>query len=131
MPDHPAPADAILAGVRATAVTRQVVALAATGGLRPRVDGAEARPGRVRIILNGPGRDAIFGAIYVGRKTGRILHAILTHGNGGEEKRYDSVADIRGVLTAWLTLYRSTNSAENFADLVCPGEQNPGEQKEP
>ncbi len=131
MPDHPAPADAILAGIKATAVTRQVVALAAAGGLRPQVDGAGPRQGRVRIILNGPGRDAIFGAIYVGRKTGRILHAILTHGNGGEEKRYDSVADIRGVLTAWLTLYRSTNSAENFADLVCPGEQNPGEQKEP
>jgi len=62
----------------------------------------------MRIILNGPGRDAIFGAIYVGVKTGRVLHAMLTHGNEGEEKRYNSVADIRAVLMSWLALYRST-----------------------
>ncbi len=93
-----APADAILAGVKTTAVTRRVVALAAAGGLRPHVDGSGPRQGRVTIIVNGPGRDAIFGAIYVGAKTGRILHAMLTHGNGGQEMRYDSVADIRAVL---------------------------------
>lgn len=115
MPDHPAPADAILAGVRATTVTRQIVALAAAGGLRPHVDRAGCRHGRVTIILNGPGRDAIFGAIYVGGKTGRVLHALLTHGNGGEEKRYDNVADIRVVLASWLALYRSAAMAENPA----------------
>jgi hypothetical protein len=108
MPDHPGPAGAILAGVRATVVTRQIVALAEAGGLRPHVDEAGPRQGRVSIILNGPGRDAIFGAIYVGEKTGRILHAMLTHGNGGEEKRYDNVADIRRVLTSWLAICRST-----------------------
>lgn len=115
MPDHPVPVSVILAGISATAVTRQVVALAAAGGLRPQVDAAGLSHGRVRIILNGPGRDAIFGAIYVGGKTGRILHAMLTHGNGGEEKRYDRVADIRAVLSSWLALHRSAVPPESPA----------------
>jgi hypothetical protein len=107
---EPGSADVILAGVRTTTVTRQVVALAAAGGLQPRVDGPGPRQGRVRIIVNGPGPDAIFGAIYVGAQTGRILHAVLTHGNSGQEKRYDTIADLRAVLTSWLALHRHVDA---------------------
>jgi hypothetical protein len=114
--ENPAPSPpAALAGVRATAVTRQIIALAERGGLRPRADEDGPRHGRVRIVVNGPGADAIFGAIYVGARTGRILHAVLTHGNHGEEKRYDDVASVRAVLTSWLALQRSTSPAQPAA----------------
>jgi len=114
--ESPAPSPpAALARVRATAVTRQIIALAEQGGLRPRADEDSPRHGRVRIVVNGPGPDAIFGAIYVGARTGRILHAVLTHGNYGEEKRYDDVASVRAVLTSWLALQRNTSAAHPAA----------------
>lgn len=91
---------AILAGIPATAPTRQIIALAEAGGLRPHVDGSQH--GAARIVVIGPGRNALFGAIYVSTTTGRVLRAVLTHGNWGQEKRYDGVAAVRAVLTSWL-----------------------------
>ncbi len=111
-PSSGAPATTVLAGVRATAATRQVVALAAAGRLRPHLDGTVPTRGRVRIVVNGPGQDALFGAIYVGAQTGRVLHAVLTHGNNGQEKRYDGVASIRAVLKSWLAQHHGTRPAE-------------------
>ena len=101
----------ILAGVSATAVTRQIIDLAFQGGLRPHLDEDGPRSGAHRVILNGEGRDALFGAIYIGSSTGKILRAVLTHGNNGRERRYEKVADVRAVLTSWLALQGSDPAA--------------------
>lgn len=95
---------ASLSGHAATSVTRRIVALAESAGLRPNVE--PAYRGAYRIIVNAPGQDGLFGGIAVGARTGRILHAHLTHGNWGEEKRYGTVADIRRVFKSWAALNR-------------------------
>ncbi|HEX9526411.1 MAG TPA: hypothetical protein VF951_02860, partial [Streptosporangiaceae bacterium] len=60
-----------------------------------------------RIMVDSGGRrDCLFGGIDVGARTGRILHAHLTHGSWGEERRYDRVAEIRAVLKSWAALQR-------------------------
>jgi hypothetical protein len=96
----PAPA---LEDITAT-VTRQLIALAEAGGLRPHVDPGRSKHGRVGIIVNGEGRDALFGVIYLSARKGTVLRAFLTHGNWGEQKRYDTVAEIRSVLKSWVAL---------------------------
>lgn len=93
-----------LDGIAATSVTRRLIALAGEGGLRPRAE-APYR-GRVAVVLNGEGRDALFGVIYVSARTGRVLRAFLTHGNDGTEQRLEKVAEIRAVLEGWAALRR-------------------------
>ena len=102
-------ATATLEDITTTTVTRRLIALAEAGGLRPHVEPWHSRHGRVGIILNGPGRDALFGVIYLSARKGTVLRAHLTHGNWGEEKQYDTVAEIRDVLKSWAALQaRST-----------------------
>jgi hypothetical protein len=91
----------------ATAVTRQIVALAHVACLRPEIDPSGVSRGTYRVIINAAGTDGLFGAITIGARTGRILHAHLTHGNWGEEKRYDAVAEIRTVFKSWAALQRT------------------------
>jgi hypothetical protein len=92
-------------GPPATRVTRQVIALALAAGLNPRLDTAAPRHGRYRVIVDSGGRrDCLFGAIYIGARTGRIRHAHLTHGRWGQERRYDTVAEIRAVIQSWAAL---------------------------
>ena len=94
----------ILDGYAATTVTAQIIDLADRAGLRPRIDRYGVRHGIYRVMINAPGRDGLFGAIYVGAKTGRILRANLTHGNAGQEKRYNGVAEVRAVIKSWAAL---------------------------
>jgi len=70
------------------------------GCLRPHVDPRKYR-GLNRIIVNGVGREAMFGAIYISAGKGTVVRAFLRPGDSGQEKRYDSVADIRAVLKSW------------------------------
>jgi hypothetical protein len=94
-----------LEDITATAVTRRLIALTEEGGLRPAAR-APGRYGRVAVILSGKGRDALFGVIYVSARKGTALRAFLTHGNWGEEKRYETVAEVRTVLKSWAALQR-------------------------
>jgi hypothetical protein len=100
------PAPSILDGVAATAVTRQIVGRAAAAGLRPHLGQPVIYCGAYRVLVNAEGVDGLFGAVYVGARTGRILRAYLTHGNHGQEKRYDKVAAVRTVIQSWAALQR-------------------------
>jgi len=96
------------AAVPATRVTRQIINLAAEAGLKPYLDPSGVRRGSYRIMVDSGGRrDCLFGGIDVGARTGRVLHAHLTHGSWGQERRYDSVAVIRAVLQSWAALQRA------------------------
>lgn len=100
----------VLGGRPATRATRQVIALADRAGLRPHPDPSPPRHGRYRVLVDSGGRrDCLFGAIYIGARTGRILRAWLTHGSQGQERRYDTVADIRAVIRSWAALHRDTS----------------------
>ncbi len=93
------------AAVRATRVTRQIINLASEVGLNPTLDPAAVRHGAYTVIVDSGGRrDCLFGGIAIGARTGRILHAHLTHGHWGEERRYDRVADVRAVIKSWAVL---------------------------
>ena len=98
-------AAALLAGRPATSVTVQLVALAVQGGLRPEVS-VNRRRGLYRVVLNAPGRDGLFGCIDISETTGKTVRAYLTHGNDGVERRHDSVAQIRQVLSSWVAVNR-------------------------
>jgi hypothetical protein len=98
-----------LATMNATTVTRQLIKLAEAGGLHPRIGGTGH--GAVQIVLDGHGRDALFGAIYVGTRTGRVLRAYLTHGNHGIERKHVKVAEIRTVLKSWAAIHRDRSAA--------------------
>jgi hypothetical protein len=109
--DSPTPADRLLGtgltAHQATQVTRQIINLASEARLNPRLDPSGVRHGSYRIMVDSGGRrDCLFGGINVGARTGRILHAHLTHGIGGEERRYGSVAEIRTVIKSWAALQR-------------------------
>jgi len=93
-------------GYATTAVTRQVIALAGSVGLHPSLDLSGIRHGAYRVTVNAPGRDGLFGSISIGARTGRILHAHLTHGNWGEEKRYGTVAEVRAIIKSWAAVQR-------------------------
>ncbi len=100
-------ADGVLGGRPATQVTRQIINLAFEAGLNPYLDPSGVRQGSYRIMVDSGGRrDCLFGGIDVGARTGRILHAHLTHGSWGEERRYDRVAEIRAFLKSWAALQR-------------------------
>lgn len=96
----------VLDGFPATSVTRRIVDLAAEGGLRPDPR-PESRRGLYRVMVNGEGRDALFGCIDVSERTGRIVRAFLTHGNDGVERKHETVAEIRAVLSSWAAVQRT------------------------
>jgi hypothetical protein len=97
----------VLDGHRSTAVTRQLVALAVAGGLRPYVDPRGLRNGLYRVQLDSGGRrDCLFGCLDVSERKGRAVRAYLMHGRLGDERRYESVAEIRQVLASWVALRR-------------------------
>ena len=101
---------------RATRVTRQVINLAFEAGLNPSLDPSGVRHGSYRIMIDSGGRrDCLFGGIDVGARTGRILHAHLTHGSWGQERRYDHVAGIHAVLTSWAALQRDRRDCADRA----------------
>ena len=100
----------------ATSVTRQIVALAKAAGLRPKIEPERRRS--YRIVVDAPGTDGLFGAVTVGAETGRILYAHLTHGNDGQERRYDAVAEIRSVFKSWAALRRIPVEPEVCDDLA-------------
>jgi hypothetical protein len=103
---QPSAVGALLGGLQATQVTRQIVNLAAAAGLNPHLDPAGTRRGRYRVIVDSGGRhDCLFGVIDVGAGTGRILRAYLIHGSTGVERRYDTVAGIRTVIKSWAALH--------------------------
>lgn len=95
-----------MTGLTATRATRAVLALAKEAGLNPHLDedGAAGTDGVARVLVNGPRRSSLFGAIYVSTRTGRVLRANLTHGNYGVEKRYTGSVEVRTVLTSWLAV---------------------------
>jgi hypothetical protein len=94
--------------VRATPVTRQIIDLAFEAGLSPALDPAAVRRGAYTVVVDSGGRgDCLFGGIAIGARTGRILHAHLTHGRWGQERRYDRVAEIRAVIKSWAALQRT------------------------
>jgi hypothetical protein len=87
--------------VRATQVTRQVIALAFEAGLRPELD-PQPYHGANRIFLDSrSGDDCLYGRLDIGASTGSILRAHLTRGRWGEEFRYEHVAEIRDVIKSW------------------------------
>lgn len=88
--------------IKATAPTRQILALAEEGGLRPHVSGSKR--GLARIVVNGEGYGSLFGAIYVSKTTGRVVRAYLTHGNWGQEKVYEGVAEVCDILKSWIAV---------------------------
>lgn len=97
-----------LADLNTTVAARGILALADEAGLNPHLDedGAQGRGGAARVLVNGPDRDGLFGAIYLSVQTGQVLYANLTHGNWGEEKRYTGANEVRTVLTSWLAVNR-------------------------
>jgi hypothetical protein len=90
------------AALAATLVTRQIIGLAFEAGLRPCVAPPGPRAGSYRVIVDSGGRaDCLFGGIDIGARAGRILRAYFTQGDGGAERRYDQVAEIRSVIRSW------------------------------
>ncbi len=88
------------------AETRRVIELAEAADLNPHFDedGERGRNGVARLVINGIGQRALFGAIYINTRTGKVLYANLTHGNWGEEKRYTGVREVRDVIKSWLVV---------------------------
>jgi hypothetical protein len=92
--------------LKMTAVTRRILQYAAGGGLRPHLGSGGTKPdqhGRVLVYLDGKGREAMFGGIYVNAATGKIIRSYLTPGNSGKERCYETVPETRKALTAWFT----------------------------
>jgi hypothetical protein len=95
-----------MTGLTATPATRTILALAEEAGLAPHLDedGPTGVDGVARVLVNGPRRSSLFGAIYISTRTGKVLRANLTHGNHGIERRYTGAAEVRAVLASWLTV---------------------------
>lgn len=102
----------VLGAYRATSVTRQMIALAVEGELRPHIIDRETRRGLYRVMLNGEGTDALFGALHVSARNGNIVRASLTHGNWGTAERFEKVADIRRVLKSWAAVVRVATGSD-------------------
>lgn len=103
---HEAAGELLRAGrpgaVRATQVTRQVIALAFEAGLHPEL-APQPRHGAHQILLDSrSGDDCLYGGIDIGARTGSILRACLTRGRWGEERRYKHVAEIRDAIKSWI-----------------------------
>lgn len=87
--------------VRATQVTRQLIALAFEAGLNPELD-PQPSHGAHRILLDSrSGDDCLYGRIDTGARTGSVLRAYLTRGRWGEERLYEHVAEIRDAIKSW------------------------------
>jgi hypothetical protein len=98
--------------VLVTQVTQRIISLASAAGLNPSLC-RPARHGTWTVIVDSGGRrDCLFGGIAIGARTGRVLHAHLTHGNWGEERRYDTVAEIRATIMSWAALQRAGQDLE-------------------
>ena len=106
-PDRAEALTAVLDGIHATAVVRRLVRLAEDGGLRPHADPEPDEHGRIGVVLDGPGRDSLFGVIYLSAVTGAVIRAYLTHGNSGVERKHETVTEIRVVLQSWAALQRA------------------------
>lgn len=63
----------------ATAATARLVARAASLGLSPQE--RAPRGSSYQVTLNGTGRDGGFGALVVGRRTGRVARLVLRYGS--------------------------------------------------
>jgi hypothetical protein len=103
MPNRGEALAAVLDSIGATAVVRRLVKAAEDGGLRPHADADPDEHGRIAVVLNAPGRGALFGVLYVSAANGTVISAYLTHGNGGVERKHERVAEIRVVLRSWAT----------------------------
>jgi hypothetical protein len=101
-------ATAELADLNTTVASRGILSLADVAGLNPHLDedGVQGNCGVARVVVNGGGRNGLFGAIYLSVQTGQVLYANLTHGNRGEEKRYTGANEVRKVLASWLAVSR-------------------------
>lgn len=88
------------------AATRRIIELAEAAGLNPHFDedGENGCNGVARLIVNGPSQSSLFGAIYISTKTGKVLHANLTHGNWADAKRYAGAREVRDVIRSWLVV---------------------------
>lgn len=89
-----------LPGVTMTTVTRNVLTLAASAGLRPH-RGTSTGNGRVSVNLNGPHPESMFGVVYISVQSGAILASYLVPGNGNAETRYDGAARTRTAIRVW------------------------------
>lgn len=55
--------------------------------------------GGTEILVNGHGRDSVFGVIVVGRTSGRVLRAHLRFGNDGDEITRHGLAEVRELVS--------------------------------
>lgn len=74
-------------------VTERITRDAIAAGLRPHT-GVQVVRGARELIVNGEGRDATFGVVRIGARTGRVLCAYLTHGNSAREFRVDGSVEV-------------------------------------
>lgn len=88
------------------AETRAIIDTAEAADLNPHFDedGEQGRGGVARLLVNGPRRSSLFGAIYISTKTGKVLYANLTHGNWADTKRYTGAGEVRDVIRSWLVV---------------------------
>jgi hypothetical protein len=85
-------------GVTPTSVTVQILKLATEAGLNPTV--RKPYRGVIEVHLNGPTCDSAFGVIRIGTRSGRVLRAILRHGNDGDAQQYGGAVAVRAALRA-------------------------------
>jgi hypothetical protein len=81
-------------------VTRHAMA----AGLRPYTslrNGGPGRPvyrGQLMLVVNGSGHDSVFGAIFIGARSGKVLRSTLRFGNDGPTRRYVGPRDVLAAL---------------------------------
>lgn len=79
-------------------------------GMRPRTNLRSGGPGRpiyrgsLQLVVDAPGRNSAFGAVYIGARSGRIVRGCITFGNNGPTRHYTGARAVLAALRALAAL---------------------------
>lgn len=88
-----------------TTFTHRVLAVAEQANLRPRMAVLNSRS--LVVEVNQPGERGYFGEIVISRRSGRIVRAVLTAGNGAitRPRRYEGPREVARIIGAVRALH--------------------------
>ncbi len=103
-----------LTGVTTTSATRNVIALLGKAGLNPHFgpDGSKPFKGAVQLMFDEGGVNGLYGVLYVGARSGKILRASLYSGNGDRHgQRHVGYLSVRRAFSSFLAIKRACRNA--------------------